>query len=340
MRRFCVLFLTVLCVSYCTWETVETSSVEQHWGSDQQGTRLDAIELFGSVAGQTVYGFELGSATLNGAALNNLRLEKGELVAEQNQVTLRGSGLDEAHVFAEVKNYQANPVTTTIVEYAITDVVAESGYDPTGTGNTWLYSISQNNSGTYQPACPLDGAGLRAAIPITGAWDKNGNRIEDNSLFTFGCTTGVIAKCYRWGYRPWLAEAITGLPNIATTHWACTRAARADYCGNGVSKTHDGTWINSWDNIPSPGPIETWGATPFGMVFEAGWNTNGAVCLSHARWLNGGLLILLGCPGKLIAPGIGVVGATVCDAVQDVLGLNSGATFFNESNLNANLNDL
>jgi len=75
-------------------------------------------------------------------------------------------------------------------------------------------------------------------------------------------------------------------------------------------------------------------------VFEAGWNTSGAVCLSHARWLNGGLLIALGCPGKLIAPGIGVLGATVCDTVQDVLDLNSGAMIFNESNLNANLNDL
>ena len=105
MRRFCVLFLTVLCASYCTWETVETSTIEQHWeGSDQQGTKLQAIDLFGSVAGQTVYGFEFGSASLNGAPLNNLRLEKGELIAEQNQVTLRGSGLDEAHVFAEVKN--------------------------------------------------------------------------------------------------------------------------------------------------------------------------------------------------------------------------------------------
>src|SRR5262245_27095970 len=231
MRRFCVLFLTALCASYCTWETVETSSVEQHYGSNTQGTKLQAIDLMGSVAGQTMYGFQFSGAKLNGSALDNLRLEKGELVAELNGSTLRDVGLDEAHVFAQVKDYSAVPVTTTTVEYVITDIVAESGWDPTGTGHTFLYSISQIVSGTPQPACPLDPAGQRAAIPISGAWDKQGNRIESSTLFTFGCTTGVIAKCYRWGYRPWL----TGYPtSIAPIHWACTRAARADYCGNGI----------------------------------------------------------------------------------------------------------
>src|SRR5678816_3068084 len=209
MRRFCVLLLTVLCASYCTWETVETSTIEQHWGSDQQGTKLQAITLYGSVEGQTVYGFEFSSATLGSAALNNLRLEKGELVAEQNQVTLHDDELENAHVFAQVKNYAANPVTTTTVEYVITDVVEESGYDPSNTSHTNLYSINQIVNGTPQPACPEDSDGKRAAIPISGAWDNHGNRIESSSLFTFGCTTGVIAKCYRWGYRPWVCLLYT-----------------------------------------------------------------------------------------------------------------------------------
>jgi hypothetical protein len=337
MKRFCVLFLTVLCASYCTWETVETSSVEQHFGSNQQGTKLQAIDLQDSVAGQTMYGFQFSGATLNGAALVNLRLEKGELVAEQNQTTLRGVYLDEAHVFAQVKNYSVNPVTTTVVEYTITAIEEEAGYDPTNTDNTYLYSISQIVNGTPQPACAIDGDGRRAAIPISGAWDKEGNRIESSTLFTFGCTTGVIAKCYRWGYRPWLTGYNT---NVATTHWACTRAARADYCGNGTTHTRDGTGINIWDNIPPPGPIQIQGPTPALMVFEAGWNTSGAVCLSHGRWLLGGPTILLGCPGKLIAPGVGVLGATVCDTVQEVLGLNPNATIFNESQLNLNLDIL
>jgi hypothetical protein len=337
MRRFCVLFLTVLCASYCTWETVETSSVEQHFGSNQQGTKLQAIELMGSVANQTMYGFRFAGATRNGAPLDNLRLEKGELIAEQNGVTLRDDDLDEAHLFAEVKNYGTNPPTTTVVEYLITDIVEETGYDPTNTDNTYLYSISQNVSGTYQPACPVDGDNRRVAIPISGAWDNQGNRIESSTLFTFGCTTGVIAKCYRWGWRPWLTGYNT---NVATVHWACTRAARADYCGNGTTHTRDGTWINIWDDIPSPGPIQAQGSTPALMVFEAGWSTSGAVCLSHARWLLGGPLIALGCPGRLIAPGVPGLNETTCDTVAQAIGESADAVIFNESNLNLNLDIL
>src|SRR5678815_5264127 len=99
--------------------------------------------------------------------------------------------------------------------------------------------------------------------------------------FTLGCTTGVIAKCYRWGYRPW----VNGYGDLVAMHWTCTRLARADYCGDGTPHTHDGTKINVWDTLPRP--IESHGGLlpPAGMLFEAGWNTGGAVCLSRARWM-------------------------------------------------------
>ena len=113
--------------------------------------------------------------------------------------------------------------------------------------------------------------------------------------------------------------------------------ARADYCGNGTSHTRNGTVINLWDNTPAPGPIESQGATPFGMLFEAGWSTGGAVCLSHARWLLGGTIIALGCPDRLIAPGLGILGATVCDTTAQVLGQTASARTFNASYLNVNL---
>jgi hypothetical protein len=116
--------------------------------------------------------------------------------------------------------------------------------------------------------------------------------------------------------------------------------ARADYCGNGTSHTHESTPINFWDNLPSPGPIASRGTPPLLMLFEAGWNTQGAVCLSHARWLLGGPVIALGCPGRLIAPGLGVLGATVCDTVAEVLGQNASSSIFDDSNLNLNLDVL
>lgn len=117
-------------------------------------------------------------------------------------------------------------------------------------------------------------------------------------------------------------------------HWTCTRLARADYCGNGVSHTRDGTLINVWDNLPAPGPIQGHGHTPFGMVFEAGWDTGGAVCLSHERWLLGGSTIALGCPQRLILPGLG---PKVCDFAAEVLGSPGDAQMFDESYLNINL---
>jgi hypothetical protein len=67
------------------------------------------------------------------------------------------------------------------------------------------------------------------------------------------------------------------------------------------------------------------------MIFEAGWNTDGAVCLSRARWLLDDTLASL-CPDRLIAPSL--LGGTVCDTVADVLGYDPNAKLFNESYLN------
>ena len=45
---------------------------------------------------------------------------------------------------------------------------------------------------------------MREALPLTGTWDERGAHLE-TAEFTFGCTSGVLAKCVRWGYRPWLS---------------------------------------------------------------------------------------------------------------------------------------
>jgi hypothetical protein len=69
------------------------------------------------------------------------------------------------------------------------------------------------------------------------------------------------------------------------------------------------------------------------MLFEAGWNTEGAVCLSHSRWvLDDGPGIAELCPDRLVPPGL--LGETVCDTVSQVLGLDSNARMFNEAYLN------
>jgi hypothetical protein len=299
-----------------------------------QGPQLHGIQLAGTqVQGMSMVGFQFAGATLGGAALVNVRVENGELVAEQNQVTLHGGALQYAHLYAQVRNLHANPPTSAVVEYQIAAVEAEMAYDPTQTGSTFLYTLTQNvdNSGTYQLACPADSDGRQVAIPLKATWNEHGDRVESTSLFTFGCTTGAIAKCYRWGYRPW----VTTYGDLVTTHQTCTRVARADYCGDGSSHTYEGTLINVWDNLAPPGPIMTRGATPTGMTYESGWNTSGAVCFSHARWALGGLTIALHCPLRLIPPSLLLLG-TVCDTVEQVLG-SANPRMFDETNLNINL---
>jgi hypothetical protein len=316
--------------------TAQAESVGQQAIMENQGTQLQGVQLQGGqVQGMTLVGFQYAGATLGDAALANVRVERGELVADSGPVALHGADLVGAHLQAQAHDPR-HPSSTALVEYRITGVEPEAAiHDPTGTGATYLYTLEQNvdGAGTWQAACPVDADGKQVAIPLTATWDDHGNRVASSALFTFGCTTGVIAKCYRWGYRPW----VTGFGDLVAAHWTCTRVARADYCGTGTSHTRDGTLINVWDRLPAPGPIQARGTTPAGMLFEAGWNTGGAVCFSHARWLLDGPLIAVGCPGRLIAPGLLILNATVCDTVAQVLGQAGDAQIFDESNLHLNL---
>ena len=306
----------------------KTSTVRQY-GMSMQGMSMQGMSMQGmSMQGMSMQGFSLDGVTLNGN-LSNVHVEKGELVAQRGSQTLRGTALVGAHLFAQVVS-DSDPNVTAQVEYKITAIAAETGNDPTNTGHTYLYTLQQHvaETDTWTDACGTDADGRRVAIPIAATWNATGDRVESTTQFTFGCTSGVIAKCYRWGYRPW----VTGYGDLVAMHWACTRMARADYCGNGVSHTQDGTWINMWDQLPPPGPIQRHGLLPpLGMLFEAGWNTGGAVCLSRARWLLDDTLANL-CPDRLVAPGL--LGATVCDTVADVLGYDPDAKLFNESYLN------
>jgi hypothetical protein len=66
------------------------------------------------------------------------------------------------------------------------------------------------------------------------------------------------------------------------------------------------------------------------MLFEAGWNTEGAVCLSTARWLlEDGIGLIRVCPDKLVPPGLLL--PTVCDTITSVFAFDPNARMFNES---------
>jgi hypothetical protein len=334
MTRYFVIRLAALCLAACSAELVPEPEpdVGEQPIMTQQGTAMDGLLLQGTqLQDKFIRGFRFSGATLNGAPLVNLRLVKGELLAEQNQVTLRGTALVNARLFAEAYNRNVHPPQTINVEYEITGIVAEDPiYDPTGTGNTYLYTLSQNvdNTGSWQPACPVDGSGRRIAIPLADTFNERGSRMPSALWFTFGCTTAVIAKCYRLGYRPW----VSGYGNLAITHWTCTRLLRADYCGDGIPHTENGKLINAWDFLPPPGPILAQGPTPPGMTFEAAWDQNGALCLSHARWNKDGADLTAACSNRLRPPGQGMQVGTVCDNVAQALMMSGVAPrLFNES---------
>jgi len=315
-----------------------TTTTATQPGIEMQGIEMQGIEMQGiEMQGMTMQGFRVAGATLSGAALSNVRVERGEVVAERGSTTLRGTALKDAHFFAQVHDLSVTPPAAATVEYRITAIATEaSKYDPTHTGNTFLYTLEQwvASTGAWQQACGADADGHSVAIPLAAIWDEHGDRSVSSSLFTFGCTTGVIAKCYRWGYRPW----VTGWGDLVATHQTCTRVARADYCGLGITGTRDNTKINVWDNLQRPGPIQAHGGgllqlPPPLMLFEAGWNVEGAVCLSHARWiLQDGPDIAALCPGRLVPPGL--LGETVCDTLSAVLGLDPHARMFDEAYLN------
>ena len=103
MTRYVIIAIAALCLAACTAEP--TQSVDEQPFMQQQGRELQGLLLLGTqLPGKTLKGFRFAGATLNGAPLVSFRIDKGELVAEQNQVTLRGLALVNTHLFAEWEN--------------------------------------------------------------------------------------------------------------------------------------------------------------------------------------------------------------------------------------------
>jgi hypothetical protein len=158
---------------------------------------------------------------------------------------------------------------------------------------TYLYTVFYLDSADSQwkNLCTPDAENVAKAIPLTGSWDETGKHTESSDMITFGCTSGVLAKCIRMGYKPW--KTVKG-KSLRDYHQACTRMTRADYCGNGKSHTRDGTPINIYDELG----IQK--KTPNSeMVFEAAWSPDGATFINRPRWFETVSEIRQECPNKL-----------------------------------------
>lgn len=119
--------------------------------------------------------------------------------------------------------------------------------------DTWLYRVEY--AGTPAPgaddwrnACAPAPGSDDMGLFVDGRWSADG--AWQAGGYTFSCPRGAVAKCARsWGYKPWkaLASPEHGAVSLQPLHAACTRAARADYCGDGVPHTREGMLVGMSD---------------------------------------------------------------------------------------------
>jgi len=156
------------------------------------------------------------------------------------------------------------------------DAVEGDGSDPAG--EIILYTLSEQDpaSGKWRNLCLPDPDGRRIGFPLAGAFTSDGRYEPTRPGILLTCTGGAEGKCVRFGYKPWGFGGNN--ISLAPYYQACVRLVRADYCGDGIGHTRDGTPIDIFDRIG----IQHAELAP-GMTFEAAWRADGAVCVRHMR---------------------------------------------------------
>ncbi len=156
------------------------------------------------------------------------------------------------------------------------DAVEHDPKDPTGEVTLYTFSEQDAATGEWRNACQPDPDGRRLGFPLAGRFTGDMRHVDAPGRLLIACTGGAEGKCIRFGYRPW-RSAPDG-SSLAPYYQACVRMVRADYCGDGVGHTRNGTPIDLFDRIgiqaDEPAP---------GMTLEAAWGPDGAVCVNHTR---------------------------------------------------------
>jgi len=162
--------------------------------------------------------------------------------------------------------------------------------DPTGEIVLYTLSIRDAATGAWKSACTKDARGIERGFPLAGTWTPTGEHVRTPGQLELTCTSGALGKCVRMGYKPWKSEAMWAL------HQACVRMVRADYCGDGVGHTRNGTPIDVYDpvGIQAEDPRDA-------LTFEAAWGKDGAVCVNKTRVPDVTTLaeILAACPARI-----------------------------------------
>jgi hypothetical protein len=174
------------------------------------------------------------------------------------------------------------------------DGVQADPEDPSGETTLYTLMVKDPTAGTWRNICKPGPDGLSMGFPLSGTWTTTGEHIRSDRAFILTCTAGAIGKCIRMGYKPW--KTASDGTSLWLYHQACTRMVRADYCGDGISRTRNGTPINVYDRLGMQrlDPMPT-------MRFEAAWAPDGAVVVNRTRLPEVASLIevLRACPDRL-----------------------------------------
>ena len=165
-------------------------------------------------------------------------------------------------------------VDGTIMRVRIASIIEESR-DKTATVLLHDFRIE----GTNESLCTAAPDGTKLGFPLAGLTAPDGRLVEsERGTFELICTSGAQGKCVRLGYHPWQIAA-DGWP-MRNRYNACVHLLRADYCGDSRGWTRDGTLVDLWDDLGIQ-TLDAGGDPAFS--FEAGWRSDGAVCVAHSR---------------------------------------------------------
>jgi hypothetical protein len=230
--------------------------------------------------GMEMNGVSLNDVTLDGATLTGVHLEGSTLTGTQRDgAVVTGAAL----VGARLKGWTSSGAK---VQVRI-DGYSEAG-DVSSYAATFATDAAEDD---WHPICETGGD----AVPLYGTWNADGSKTSSGSVITFACPGGALAKCIDFGYAPWRSSNGTSL---ARYHQACTRAIRADYCGDGTSYTQNGNAIDLYDAIGVQADTESW-------TREAEWSDEGATCMSGLASRAQGPV---SCEAQKVAPSCGAGG--------------------------------
>jgi hypothetical protein len=239
-------------------ETEIAAEIQAPNGMSVNGTSLNGMSVNGTTLnGMSVNGISLNGMTVNGMSVNGASVSGSQLSGvSSNGTQLTGAALVGATLSAQLSDW-----TTLAMRIDGTAML------PAPNADLRTYTITYQTSSGWQPLCP----NANEALMFPGTWNLGTVRHQwDSNMFSLACRGATFAKCAELGYK--------GDNLLDTYHQACTRALRADYCGDGVSHTINGTEINIFDKLG----VQT---DTLGWTVESNWTPDGALCINKARVL-------------------------------------------------------